>query len=60
MKKIVEQLKRELAVERMKVSVAAGELVEFTEKYEHVDMLVTGKPHTGDNPYRAKPMCNIL
>ncbi len=60
MKKAVEQLKREMAVERVKVSITTRDLVEYTERYKAMDMLVTGKPHTGDNPYRPRSMCAVL
>ena len=57
MKNTVEQLKRENAVVRQKVSVTFQELINYCEANKKDDVLVQGFKSQADNPYRNESMC---
>ena len=46
----VEQLRRELTVQRVKLSVCVNELIQYCEQQGNVDPLVSPKAHA-DNPF---------
>ena len=48
----VEQLRRELKVQRMKLSQCANELIQYCEQQGNADPLVNPKVGTHDNPFR--------
>lgn len=60
LRKINEQLKREVNIERIRVSQAGADLRDFCEKNANDDMLLTGVSPTGDNIYKDKSKCAIL
>ena len=47
----VEQLRRELTVQRVKLSICVNELIQYCEQQGSVDPLVSPKAHA-DNPFR--------
>jgi hypothetical protein len=59
MRKTVEQLRREAAVDRMKVSQAAEDLQQFCLNNANNDALLTGVYLTG-NPFKEKKGCTII
>ncbi len=60
LRKIHEQLRREVNIERVRVSQAGADLRDFCEKNGNDDMLLTGVSPTGENPYKEKSKCAIL
>ncbi|CAM4661784.1 unnamed protein product [Lepidochelys olivacea] len=55
----VEQLRTEAGLERMKVSQAASELLQYCRAHAQSDPLLTGVP-ASTNPFRDKKTCSIL
>jgi len=53
MKKMNEQLRRELGIERQKVSETAKDILKFCEKEERSDPLIYKVP-ASENPYRER------
>ncbi|XP_028857105.1 guanine nucleotide-binding protein G(I)/G(S)/G(O) subunit gamma-7-like [Denticeps clupeoides] len=56
-RKLVEQLRTEAGVERIKVSKAAAELMHYCEQQARSDPLIVG---ITDNPFKEKKPCVIL
>ncbi|XP_068609476.1 guanine nucleotide-binding protein G(I)/G(S)/G(O) subunit gamma-10-like [Brachionichthys hirsutus] len=59
MQRLVEQLKLEASVERVKVSQAAAELQQFCLQNAAKDPLLLGVP-AGSNPFRDPRSCAVL
>uniref|UniRef100_A0A3Q0S8T4 Guanine nucleotide-binding protein subunit gamma n=1 Tax=Amphilophus citrinellus TaxID=61819 RepID=A0A3Q0S8T4_AMPCI len=59
MQRLVEQLKLEASVERIKVSQAAAELQQYCLQNAGKDALLVGVP-TGSNPFREPRSCAIV
>ncbi|XP_031464199.1 guanine nucleotide-binding protein G(I)/G(S)/G(O) subunit gamma-10 [Phasianus colchicus] len=59
MQRLVEQLKLEAAVERIKVSQAAAELQQYCMQNACKDALLVGVP-AGSNPFREPRSCTLL
>ncbi|XP_037121657.1 guanine nucleotide-binding protein G(I)/G(S)/G(O) subunit gamma-10 [Syngnathus acus] len=59
MRRLVEQLKLEASVERMKVSQAAAELQQFCLQNAGRDALLVGVP-AGSNPFREPRSCTVV
>ncbi|MEQ2274794.1 Guanine nucleotide-binding protein G(I)/G(S)/G(O) subunit gamma-10 [Xenotaenia resolanae] len=59
MRRLVEQLKLEASVERIKVSQAAAELQQFCLQNAGKDALLVGVP-TGSNPFREPRSCAVV
>ncbi|XP_061733210.1 guanine nucleotide-binding protein G(I)/G(S)/G(O) subunit gamma-10 [Nerophis ophidion] len=59
MRRMVEQLKLEASVERMKVSQAAAELQQYCLQNAARDALLVGVP-TGSNPFREPRSCTVV
>ncbi|XP_069779119.1 guanine nucleotide-binding protein G(I)/G(S)/G(O) subunit gamma-10 [Narcine bancroftii] len=59
MQRVVEQLKFEAGVQRIKVSQAASELQEYCIKNACKDALLVGLP-AGSNPFREPRSCSLL
>ena len=49
---LVEQLRRELTVQRVKLSICVNELIQYCEQQGNVDPLVSPKAHA-DNPFNS-------
>ncbi|XP_074062197.1 guanine nucleotide-binding protein G(I)/G(S)/G(O) subunit gamma-10 [Macrotis lagotis] len=59
MQRLVEQLKLEAGVERIKVSQAAAELQQYCMQNAWKDALLVGVP-AGSNPFREPRSCILL
>uniref|UniRef100_A0A8D0D2N5 Guanine nucleotide-binding protein subunit gamma n=1 Tax=Sander lucioperca TaxID=283035 RepID=A0A8D0D2N5_SANLU len=59
MRRLVEQLKLEASVERIKVSQAAAELQQYCLQNAGKDALLVGVP-TGSNPFREPRSCAVV
>ncbi|XP_028830509.1 guanine nucleotide-binding protein G(I)/G(S)/G(O) subunit gamma-10 [Denticeps clupeoides] len=59
MRRLVEQLRLEASVERIKVSQAAAELQQYCLLNATKDALLVGVP-TGSNPFREPRSCSLL
>ncbi|XP_040276283.1 guanine nucleotide-binding protein G(I)/G(S)/G(O) subunit gamma-10 [Bufo bufo] len=59
MQRLVEQLKLEASVERIKVSQAAAELQQYCMQNACKDALLVGMP-AGSNPFREPRSCSLL
>ena len=56
---VVDQLRTEKNVRRIKVSEAANELKSYVEKIQREDPLVTGVPGN-QNPFKEKSSCTLI
>lgn len=56
---VVDQLKTEKNVKRIRVSEAANELKSYVEKIQREDPLVTGVP-SNQNPFKDKGSCTLI
>ncbi|XP_073405732.1 guanine nucleotide-binding protein G(I)/G(S)/G(O) subunit gamma-10 [Dendrobates tinctorius] len=59
MQRLVEQLKLEASVDRIKVSQAAAELQQYCVQNACKDALLVGMP-AGSNPFREPRSCSLL
>ncbi|XP_028667377.1 guanine nucleotide-binding protein G(I)/G(S)/G(O) subunit gamma-5 [Erpetoichthys calabaricus] len=59
MKKVVEQLRYEASIHRVKVSQAATDLQQFCVQNENQDPLLTGVS-SSTNPFRPQKVCSFL
>lgn len=60
MKKTVQQLRREAAVNRQKVSVVCKDLITYCEANKKADVLVHGFKSQKHNPYREETGCTFF
>lgn len=59
-RKLVEQLRQEAAISRLRVSECIKEIMKYCEQHADTDVLITGFPRPGDNPFKEKGNCSIL
>ncbi|XP_034035819.1 guanine nucleotide-binding protein G(I)/G(S)/G(O) subunit gamma-5-like [Thalassophryne amazonica] len=59
MKKIVQQLRLEAGINRVKVSQAAADLQQFCIQHAQQDPLLTGMS-SSNNPFRPQKVCSFL
>ena len=59
-RKLVEQLRLEASVHRVRVSECIEDIMKYCEQHTPEDVLINGFPKPGDNPYKEKGGCNIL
>jgi len=59
-RKSVQQLRQELEIKRLKISVTANELMQFCVQHEAEDRLLN--PKSSDNPFQPKKTlpCSVL
>ncbi|XP_018594097.2 guanine nucleotide-binding protein G(I)/G(S)/G(O) subunit gamma-12-like [Scleropages formosus] len=58
-RRAVEQLRVEAGMERIKISIAAAQLVQYCEEHGRGDPLLTGVA-TSANPFKEKKSCVLL
>ncbi|KAK7945163.1 hypothetical protein WMY93_000891 [Mugilogobius chulae] len=58
-KKMVQQLRIEASIERIKVSKASADLMHYCAEHARHDPLLMGIPNS-DNPFKDKKRCTIL
>ncbi|XP_066520955.1 guanine nucleotide-binding protein G(I)/G(S)/G(O) subunit gamma-12 [Hoplias malabaricus] len=58
-RKIVHQLRVEASIERIKVSKASADLMNYCSEHAKYDPLLNGIP-TSENPFKDKKPCTIL
>ncbi|XP_063077472.1 guanine nucleotide-binding protein G(I)/G(S)/G(O) subunit gamma-7-like [Engraulis encrasicolus] len=58
-RKAVEQLRVEANIQRVKVSEAAAELVQYCQQHGRSDPLIAGIPASA-NPFKDKKSCTLL
>ena len=56
-KLVVEQLRQEASIKRIKVSQAIEDLKKFVIEKQHEDILLTGFNNVKQNPYYKKSSC---
>ncbi|XP_048848142.1 guanine nucleotide-binding protein G(I)/G(S)/G(O) subunit gamma-12-like isoform X1 [Brienomyrus brachyistius] len=58
-RRAVEQLRAEAGMERVKISIAAAQLVQYCEEHGRSDPLLTGIAASA-NPFKDKKSCVLL
>ncbi|KAM6957292.1 guanine nucleotide-binding protein G(I)/G(S)/G(O) subunit gamma-12-like [Aplochiton taeniatus] len=58
-RRVVEQLRVEANIDRIKVSLAATELVQYCQDHRRSDPLITGIA-ASSNPFKDKKTCVLL
>ncbi|XP_046894845.1 guanine nucleotide-binding protein G(I)/G(S)/G(O) subunit gamma-12-like [Hypomesus transpacificus] len=58
-RKAVEQLRVEASIDRIKISLAAAELVQYCQEHKRSDPLLTGIA-ASSNPFKDKKTCVLL
>lgn len=57
---VVDQLRREVSIQRMPVTQACAEIVKYVTEHEQEDCLLVGFSSQKVNPFREKSSCNII
>ncbi|EDW09642.1 hypothetical protein AWZ03_002645 [Drosophila navojoa] len=57
---VVEQLRREAAIDRQSVSVSCDKMKKYISEHEQEDYLLTGFTSQKVNPFREKSSCTAL
>ncbi|XP_061079966.1 guanine nucleotide-binding protein G(I)/G(S)/G(O) subunit gamma-12-like [Conger conger] len=58
-RRVVEQLRVEAGMERVKISISAAQLVQYCQEHGRSDPLLTGIA-TSANPFKDKKTCVLL
>ncbi|XP_062307462.1 guanine nucleotide-binding protein G(I)/G(S)/G(O) subunit gamma-12-like [Osmerus eperlanus] len=58
-RKALEQLRVEASIDRIKISLAAAELVQYCQEHKRSDPLLTGIA-ASSNPFKDKKTCVLL
>ncbi|XP_037112024.1 guanine nucleotide-binding protein G(I)/G(S)/G(O) subunit gamma-7-like [Syngnathus acus] len=58
-KVVVEQLRLEASMERIKISLTAGDLVQYCQEHKRSDPLLT-RVAASSNPFKEKKSCVLL
>ncbi|XP_036409189.1 guanine nucleotide-binding protein G(I)/G(S)/G(O) subunit gamma-12-like [Megalops cyprinoides] len=58
-RRVLEQLRVEAGMERIKISIAASQLVQYCQEHSRSDPLLTGIA-TSANPFKDKKTCVLL
>ncbi|XP_054889827.1 guanine nucleotide-binding protein G(I)/G(S)/G(O) subunit gamma-12a [Poeciliopsis prolifica] len=59
LRQVVQQLRQEARIERMKISKASGDLMRYCREHEKTDPLIVGIP-ASENPFKEKKPCTLL
>lgn len=59
-RKLVEQLRLEAAIQRVRVSECIEDINKYTEQHAEEDCLIKGFTRPNDNPFKEKGGCTIL
>lgn len=59
-KELIEQLKVEVKLDRLKMSVVIKDLIKYCEDNQKNDPLVSGFKSMKDNPFQEKSGCQII
>ncbi|KAL3868936.1 hypothetical protein ACJMK2_041688, partial [Sinanodonta woodiana] len=59
-RKLVEQLRNEAAIPRVRVSECIEDIMKYCEQHADEDVLIKGFARPGDNPFKEKGGCAIL
>ncbi|XP_034035025.1 guanine nucleotide-binding protein G(I)/G(S)/G(O) subunit gamma-12-like [Thalassophryne amazonica] len=57
--KLVDQLRVEATMERIKISLTAADLVQYCQDHRHSDPLISGFA-ASSNPFKEKKTCVLL
>lgn len=59
-RQVVEQLRREASINRIKVSQACEDIIKYVTEHETEDCLLVGFSSQKVNPFREKSSCTVL
>uniref|UniRef100_A0A336M1H9 Guanine nucleotide-binding protein subunit gamma n=1 Tax=Culicoides sonorensis TaxID=179676 RepID=A0A336M1H9_CULSO len=59
-RQVVEQLRREASIQRIKVSQACEDIMKYVTEHEQEDCLLVGFSSQKVNPFREKSSCTLL
>lgn len=59
-RKLVEQLRLEAAIQRVRVSECIEDIMKYCESHSEDDALIKGFSRPNDNPFKEKGGCTIL
>jgi hypothetical protein len=59
-RELTDQLRREAAIQRIPVSQAVNDIIQFVMDHEQEDCLLVGFSSQKVNPFREKSSCSIL
>ncbi|KAG7504698.1 guanine nucleotide-binding protein G(I)/G(S)/G(O) subunit gamma-12-like [Solea senegalensis] len=57
--KLIDQLRLEASMERIKISLTAADLIQYCKDHRHSDPLLTGIA-SSSNPFKDKKTCVLL
>jgi hypothetical protein len=59
-RRLIEQLRCEAQITRMRVSQCIDDLVKYCDQHQHEDYLINGFSKPSENPFKEKGGCSIL